>query len=136
MTLKQRKWLTAYIETGNATEAARQAGYTGTDASLAQIGYENLRKLEIPVRDLMDRRGLTVVHLLKSLEAGLNATMTVTAKSEGKISDERTYPDYATRFQYLEMAFRLRGMFPRETMSEALPEALALLRHTLGVPTE
>lgn len=47
MTPKQKAFADHYIKTGNATEAARQAGYRGDDASLATIGWENLRKHEI-----------------------------------------------------------------------------------------
>lgn len=45
MTLKQKLFIESY--SGNATEAARAAGYDGSDAVLAQIGHENMRKPEI-----------------------------------------------------------------------------------------
>lgn len=47
LTIKQRLFIDHYIVCMNATEAARRAGYEGDDASLAQIGYLNLRKVEI-----------------------------------------------------------------------------------------
>lgn len=47
LTGKQKAFINAYLATFNATEAARQARYKGDDASLATIGWENLRKLEI-----------------------------------------------------------------------------------------
>jgi phage terminase small subunit len=49
LTGKQQAFINAYLSNGfNATEAAREAGYEGKDDhSLASIGYENLRKLEI-----------------------------------------------------------------------------------------
>lgn len=41
LTLKQKLWLKHYIETGNATEAARRAGYQcDNEASLRVIGYQ------------------------------------------------------------------------------------------------
>jgi phage terminase small subunit len=42
-------FLEAYLGTasGNATEAARVAGYRGDEATLAQMGHENLRKPQI-----------------------------------------------------------------------------------------
>lgn len=42
LTSKQKAFADFYIETGNATEAARRAGYKGTSAR--QIGTENLSK--------------------------------------------------------------------------------------------
>lgn len=47
LTGKQLKFATEYIQCLNATEAARRAGYGGSDASLAQIGHQNLRNIEI-----------------------------------------------------------------------------------------
>ena len=45
MTIKQRAFADAWLETLNASEAARRAGYK--EKSAAQMGYENLRKPEI-----------------------------------------------------------------------------------------
>ena len=47
MTPKQKAFADLYIETGNKTEAARRAKYKGDDATLATVGWENLRKPEI-----------------------------------------------------------------------------------------
>lgn len=45
LTPKQRAFADYYIETGNATEAARRAGYKGKN--LNRIASENLSKLDI-----------------------------------------------------------------------------------------
>lgn len=47
LTLKQQAWLNAYLEHGNATKAAREAGYSGGQGSLAAIGHENLNNPKI-----------------------------------------------------------------------------------------
>jgi phage terminase small subunit len=47
LSAKQKAFINAYLATSNATEAARQAGYKGDDATLASVGWENLRKPEI-----------------------------------------------------------------------------------------
>jgi phage terminase small subunit len=44
LTPKQKAFADYYIETGNATEAARRAGYKGANNTLAVTGNENLRK--------------------------------------------------------------------------------------------
>lgn len=46
LTLKQAAFVDAYmgVARGNATEAARIAGYKGSDVVLASVGAENLRK--------------------------------------------------------------------------------------------
>lgn len=45
LTPRQLKFIEAYK--GNATDAARKAGYKGNDATLGAVGYENLRKPQI-----------------------------------------------------------------------------------------
>lgn len=47
MTPKQQLFVRHYLETFNATEAARRAGYAGSDASLAVTGWRLLRNAKI-----------------------------------------------------------------------------------------
>lgn len=48
LTGKQKAFAIAYVTNGfNGTQAAREAGYKGTDATLAVVAYENLRKTKI-----------------------------------------------------------------------------------------
>lgn len=58
LTLKQARFVDYYIQTGNASEAARRAGYS--EKTACSIGEENLRKPEI--RRALERR-------LKELES-------------------------------------------------------------------
>ena len=44
-TEKQQRFILAYD--GNATEAARKAGYDGNDVTLGAVGYENLKNPQI-----------------------------------------------------------------------------------------
>ena len=45
LTAKQKAFVEAYA--GNATEAARVAGYAGNDQTLRQVGHENLTKPDV-----------------------------------------------------------------------------------------
>ena len=47
LTLKQHRFVNKYLELGNATEVAMHVYNTEKRNVAAQIGYENLRKLEI-----------------------------------------------------------------------------------------
>lgn len=47
LTTKQQLFVEAYLQTANATESARRAGYKGSDETLAVVGAENLRKPKI-----------------------------------------------------------------------------------------
>lgn len=44
LTEKQRKWCEVYAKTGNATQAAVDAGYNGTREQLKKLGAENKTK--------------------------------------------------------------------------------------------
>ena len=44
LTAKQKLFAEAYVACLNATEAARRAGYKGSDNTLAVTGHDNLRK--------------------------------------------------------------------------------------------
>lgn len=47
LTPKQQMFVSEYLKTGNATEAARRAGYKGNDVTLCAVGAENLRKPQV-----------------------------------------------------------------------------------------
>lgn len=60
LTSKQRAFVECFE--GNATEAAKKAGYEGSDKTLAQIGYENMRKPDI--REEIEKRTAVVLEPL------------------------------------------------------------------------
>lgn len=47
LTAKQKVFAECYIQSWNATLAAQQAGYKGSNQTLSSVGYENLRKPHI-----------------------------------------------------------------------------------------
>ncbi len=117
LTVKQRKWMKEYIETGNATEAAIRV-YSCKNRNVANaIGSQNLAKLSI--HELMEESGLTDVALLRLLTMGLTKPSTkilkkqLTYKEGQKEVQEIEYedvPDYNTRVKYLDIAMRLKGL--------------------------
>ena len=62
---------------GNATEAARQAGYAGSDNTLSSVGYENLRKHEIKkaLSDCLEVGTLSIEEVLYELPQIARATI-------------------------------------------------------------
>lgn len=52
LTEKQKRFIDYYIETGNASEAARMAGYRGDNMN--KIGSENLTKLDKYIKARME----------------------------------------------------------------------------------
>jgi len=59
LTVKQQLFIKELMVTLSPTEAAMRAYDCKTRASASQIAYENLRKLEISITELMDKMGLT-----------------------------------------------------------------------------
>jgi phage terminase small subunit len=54
LSLKQRRFIKAYIQTGNATQAAEDDGYEcKTDAAYAEMGSRPVRKVEGTIRKIM-----------------------------------------------------------------------------------
>lgn len=54
LTEKQKRFIDYYIETGNATESARRAGYrANSDKAMQNIGSENLAKLGEYIKERM-----------------------------------------------------------------------------------
>jgi len=100
LTLKQRKWIKEYIETGNATEAAMRIYDVKDREVAANIGSENVRKLQFP--ELMEDMGLTDIALINVGAEGM--TKPVKQSITGEI-----HPDYTTRHRYWETLLKLKG---------------------------
>lgn len=109
LTIKERKWLKVYIETGNATEGARQAFDCKSEEAYGTRGSQMLKKLAIPVAELLDEMGLSDGRLHLLLEDGLVAMKTEIGRKDGKIIDRQEFIDWTTRAKYLELAYRVKG---------------------------
>lgn len=111
LTLKQRRWLQCFCDFdsdtfGNATKSAIVAYELIEDGqyhSARQIGWENMTKLDIQVRDLMNEMGLSNTKLVSKLLEGLEAS-----KRYG--NDETMHPDNNARLKALELALKLKGV--------------------------
>lgn len=110
LTLKQRKWLKRYLECGNATQAAMEVYDCKDRDSAANVGYENVRKLDYI--DFMEEAGVTDKVLQQKLLEGLESTRTISAikgtSANGGTTDFIDVPDYQTRHKYLETALKLK----------------------------
>ena len=131
LTIKQARWLKVYVDTRNATEAAMQAYDCKDRETAAHLGWENVRKLQAHLPDLMDAMGLTLDRIMRVVNEGLDADRVEVAKFEGQIGGEKAYPDYPTRRGYADMAAKLRGAYPAErhqidgNLTVALTELIA-----------
>lgn len=83
LTLKQKRFADFYIECGNASEAARLAGYS--EKSAGSIGNENLQKQEI--RDYIDERLLQLQGEMIADQREILTTLTGLMRSSERDSD-------------------------------------------------
>lgn len=132
LTLKQRKWLALYIETGNATDSAFKVYDCKDRESAANVGWENVRKLDMS--QYMEETGLSTDFLNTKLKEGLDSMKVVSARiimkknAPTSIAQEGDLPeansrtddfveveDYAVRHKYLETALKLNGKLVTKT---------------------
>lgn len=108
--LKVRKFVDAYLETGNISLSAMLAGSQAKDtASLYETGKKWLEKSGLSVKDLQEMNGITDQHLVNKLKDGLDATKKYYGSWQGEIVESEPYDDQPTRLKALELAHRLRG---------------------------
>jgi phage terminase small subunit len=69
LTAKQQCFIDEYLQSGNATDAARKAGYQGDDNTLGVTGYDNLRNPKIAkvLQARINQSGLTADETLRGI---------------------------------------------------------------------
>lgn len=120
-TIKEKKFIKEYLDTGNATEAAARVYDVSSRESAHAIGSENLRKLTFP--ELMDQMGITDEKLNQVLAEGLEANRTISAiagtEANGGTVDFVDVPDFQTRHRYLETGLKLKDKFPSTKVEQS-----------------
>ncbi len=113
LTIKERKFVKAVIETGNGTEAAKIAKYKGNRVTLSAVASENLQKPPImsAVLAAQEKAGITDDLLAKVLKDGLKSNLTKFFQKDGKVIEQKRCKDMPTRGRYLDTAHKLRGEF-------------------------
>jgi len=126
LTPKQNTWLNALPGCGwNATEAAVKAGYKGSRASLAQIGYENMIKLENEVAEMLNKVGVSKNRVLKKYASLLDAKETKFFAHEGVITDQVDVEALGIQHKAAQDMARMHKLF--KTDEESLNETFEKL---------
>ena len=99
LTLKQKRFIKYYLESGNASQSALKAGYKNR-----QSAFMNMSNVVIKdtLYQYMERQGLTEKKLLEVLVRGLEAY-----KLNSK---DKKSADHATRHKFLETALKLKEL--------------------------
>lgn len=136
---RQLKWLKYFAQTGSVLEAARLAGYKGSDESLRVQGYRVKKRLRDPLRALMRAEGLDATVIIKGIKAGFSATKVTRMKVKEAVEYEaedgemkttvqdviREFVDvdYGTRHRYLNTAAVMYGLIGRNYRGAGTVEA-------------
>ncbi len=111
-TIKEQEFIKSYIDCkGNATKAYSRVFPHVKLNSAAELGSKLLKKIDVPIAELMDLMGIDDHVLNKKLKAGLEATT-----KEGK-------PLYYVQAKYLDMILRVRAKYPIDETRLRLPGA-------------
>ena len=110
-TLKEKKFLKIYAETGNATEAAAQVYDVKDRDSANALGSETLAKLSIV--DILDKAGVTDEKIAQTVLDGMEANKPISAVA-GKDASEASVdfidvPDWTNRLKATELASKMKG---------------------------
>ena len=122
LTEKQRRFVDYYVETGNATESARRAGYSSKTAEA--IGLENLGKprikaaIDARLRELEDKRIAKADEVMQFLTSTLRGEVkeervVVEGTGEGR-SDARIIKVQVSARDRLEAAKSLLKRYPMQ----------------------
>lgn len=105
LTLKQKKFLKEYFKSGNGRDAALKS-YHCTFESAAVIASQNLNKLNLKIKDLMEAKGLSMGDLVDDVNAMRKATKLVTSPTEM----DKEWPDWNARAKAVDIASKWLGM--------------------------
>lgn len=122
LTPKQEAFVDAYIETGNASEAARRAGYSPKTAEA--MGRENLRKptikqaIEARMVEIRSKRTADITEVMEFLTSALRGELTdeniVTEGTGDGCSEARIIETRISSKDRLNAAQQLLKRFPRQ----------------------
>jgi len=122
LTLKQMAFVDAYIETGNASEAARLAGYS--EKTARAVGAENLTKpnikqaIEARQAEIRSERTADITEVMEFLTSALRGEVTdeniVTEGTGDGYSEARIIETRISSRDRLNAAQQLLKRFPRQ----------------------
>jgi len=112
LTLKDRRFLDYYLEGRPLHECEKHAGRGSKNVhSLASMGYERLKRMNIQFDELLEIKGLSDDLLAEKIREGLNSYRVGFATLKGKITDTLQSPDFSARAKFVELLGKAKGKF-------------------------
>ncbi len=108
---KQIGFVKDYAKTGNGVLAARNNYDVKNDNVAAMIASENIRKPNVKEAILSIADRIPEELLVKTHLEGLESY---------KMEGENVEPDFSTRHKYLESAYKLKNLYPKENQNVAV----------------
>lgn len=105
LTIKQRKFVRFYLQTGNASQSALKAGYKNRMSAFDTLTKPYVQSLMLQI---MEQKGITDKKLANVLKEGLSAKRVV-AIADGDDEKRIEVADLSTRHKYLETALKIKG---------------------------
>lgn len=144
LTEKQRRFVDYYVETGNASEAARRAGYS--EKTAGWIGQENLQKptikaaVDARLKELEDKRIARADEVMQFLTSTLRGEVkeervVVEGTGEGR-SDARIIKVQVSARDRLEAAKSLLKRYPMQLDAKEQKLKLQKLENEIRAATE
>lgn len=116
-TVKQTKFVKAYVENGgNGTQAALSAYDTNDYDTANQIAVENLQKptVKAAIEAALEKHGITIEKATKPIADGLTASTDFYDKNGALVSK----PDHSTRLKASGMALKLMGADQKQDQTQ------------------
>ena len=112
LTLKERKFLAAWLKSGNLTEAAKKIGKYKSETSASTAGHEFKKRIleKVDIDLVMESVGLSDVKIFKALVEGIQATSVKVFNEKGKIITSKPMIDWMARAKHLDLAARIKGL--------------------------
>lgn len=107
-------------------DVARAAGSTAAPENARRIGLSIVRRLAArgQMFDRFHAAGVTLDDICRDVRERLSAERVLLATFEGHFTDERRFPDFATRATAVEQYARLTGLLSLPAVAQEAPGAL------------
>ncbi len=113
LTDKERKFMKLYVSdpTMSLTEIAYKCFNCNTDGSAAVLGSRLLRKVKIPIQEIMERMGVGIVNNIRKMKnlQEVKTTKFIPSKTSPTGYDEVELEDNTTQLKATELAFKVGG---------------------------